>query len=95
MLKLEVLQDPEHLQGGDAASTRRWHAIHGVSTIGALKRLALLGLIGRKVRSGEVTRTRRVLPDGLYHVRNELAAVKRLGTLGSHQPQYTRVVRVM
>ncbi len=67
-----MLQDAEDLQDGDAAGTWRWHAIHGVSTIGALERLALLRFVGRKVRSGQVTRTCRMLPDGLDHILHKL-----------------------
>src|SRR6476659_2906444 len=85
LLECKVLQGAEDLQDGDAAGTWRWHAIHGVSTIGALERLALLSFIGRKIRLGQVTRTCRMLPDGLDHILHELAAVKYLCPLCTNQ----------
>ena len=89
-----MLQDAEDLQNGDAAGTWRWHAIHSVSTIGALERLALLRFVGRKVRSGQVTWTYRMLPDSLDHIFHKLSAVKCLGSLGCNQLQHMCVVEV-
>jgi hypothetical protein len=84
-LERRVLQDTEDLQDGDAASTGRWHAIHGVATIGALERLALLSFVGCKIRRGQVTRTCRMLPDSLDHILHELSAVKYLCPLCTNQ----------
>jgi hypothetical protein len=95
LLKRKVLQDSEDLQDGDAAGTGRWHAIHGVATIGALERLALLSFIGRKIRRGQVPRTCRMLLDSLDYILHELSAVKYLCPLCTNQLENMCVVRVL
>jgi hypothetical protein len=94
VLERKGLQDAEDLQNGDATGTWRWHAIHGIATIGTLERLALLGFVGCKVRSGQITWTCGVLPDRLDHIFHKLSAVKCLGPLGCNQLQHMGVVEI-